>query len=289
MVLVCIFAVDQAAADGRKYKNQRNYKIGQQGGFPPFDIAPLVGVNNDILTAICDANTNMTCKLIALTSTDCVDTDDAGNQITGRALVWGRVVGCMGWFNTPTRKQLGMEFGEAYSRGTTPQLIALDGNMTFDTLGSEGQINDVTIGFIDGFFTDRECLNTRYGGNFGAEFFLSEQAGRDKMLAALSDEDLALIFWDNLDTLPEGTHPVGEPIEVCGPALSLATYPPNTQRKRKSDNLRRDYNCGLALIRENGELEAICQSWIDDGFNPACILEGPPPTVQCVEGNLGDN
>ena len=108
------------------------------------------------------------------------------------------------------------------------------------------------------------------------------------MLAALGGS-LALIFWDNLDTVPEGTHPVGEPIETCGPALSLVTYPPGQRTKWKSDSLRRDYNCGLALIRENGELERICDVWTEDGFNIACILEGPPPTVQCVEDILTDH
>ncbi len=279
IALVSLFAVDQAAAD------QRKYVIGQQGGFPPFDIAPLVGVNNDILTALCDANTNMTCKLKALTATDCVDTDVDGNQITGPALVKGRVDGCMGWFDTSTRKQLGMEFGEGYSRGTTPQLIALDGDTRFDNLSPEKVIDDVTIGFLEGFFTDPACLNTRYTGNFTAAFFPSEEAGRNDMLAELGGS-LALIFWDNLDTVPEGTHPVGEPIETCGPALSLVTYPPGQRTKWKSDSLRRDYNCGLALIRENGELERICDVWTEDGFNIACILEGPPPTVQCVEDNF---
>lgn len=279
IALVSLFAVDQAAAD------QRKYVIGQQGGFPPFDIAPLVGVNNDILTALCDANTNMTCKLKALTATDCVDTDVDGNQITGPALVKGRVDGCMGWFDTSTRKQLGMEFGEGYSRGTTPQLIALDGDGDFDNLGPEGVIDGVTIGFLEGFFTDPACLRTRYIGNFTEEFFPSEDEGRDEMLDELGGS-LALIFWDSLDTVPEGTHLVGEPIETCGPELSLVTYPPGRRTKWKSDSLRRDYNCGLALIRENGILGLICDFWIAGGDNPACILEGPPPTVQCVEDNF---
>ena len=61
MTLVCSVWVGPIAAEERKYR------IGQQGGFPPFDIVPFVGVNNDILTALCDANTNMTCKLKALT------------------------------------------------------------------------------------------------------------------------------------------------------------------------------------------------------------------------------
>ena len=284
VALVCSIAVAHAAADERKYK------IGQAGGFPPFVIVPLAeGVDLDILTALCDVNTNMTCNLKALTSTDCVDTDEAGNQITGRALVEGRVDGCMGWFNTLTRKQLGMEFGEPYSRGPTPQLIALDGDTRFDTLDTEVEINDVTIGFLKGFFNDPGCLNTRYGGNFGAEFFPGDQVGREDLVAALGG-DIALIFWDNIDTpLPEGTHSVGERIEGCGPALSMATYPPSKRRKRKSDNLRRDYNCGLALIRENGKLQEICDSWKAREFNPACILEGPLPTVQCVEENLADH
>ena len=203
--------------------------------------------------------------------------------------VVGQVDGCMGWFDTPTRRQLGMEFGEIFSRGTTPQLIAVDGDTRFDTLGPEGEINDVTIGFFKGVFSDPKCLNTRYGGNFDTLLFSSDQDGRNDILAALTGEPLALIFWDNLDTLPEGTHPVGRPIEVCGPALSLLTYPPSEKRNRKSDNLRRDFNCGLALIRENGKLQEICESWEARGFNPACILEGPPPTEQCVEDHLTDH
>ena len=283
MALVCCVSATQAAADERKYK------IGENGGFPPFDIVPGEGVDHDILTALCEANTNMTCKLKAVTVTDCVDFDETGNQITGPALVEGRVDGCIGWFDTPTRRQLGMEFGEIFSRGTTPQLIARDEDTTFDTLGPEGDFNDdVIIGFLKGFFNDAACLNTRYEGNFQTQFFSSEQE-RASMVTALRGGTLSLVFWDNLDTVPEGTHPVGERIEVCGPALSLATYPPSQRRKRKSDNLRRDFNCGLALIRENGELEAICNRWIEDGFNPACILEGPPPTVQCVEDNLADS
>jgi len=37
-----------------------------------------VEVNNDILTAICEANMNITCKLKFLALTDCVDTGADG-------------------------------------------------------------------------------------------------------------------------------------------------------------------------------------------------------------------
>ncbi len=77
----------------------------------------------------------------------------------------------------------------------------------------------------------------------------------------------------------------GEPILTCGPDLSLAVFPPSTRRKHKSDELQRDYNCGLALIRASGVLEQICVNSPHPGGDPACIFEGPPPTVQCLADN----
>ena len=49
--------------------------------------------------------------------------------------------------------------------------------------------------------------------------------------------------------------------------------------------LQRDYNCGLALIRASGVLEQICVNSPHPGGDPACIFEGPPPTVQCLADN----
>jgi hypothetical protein len=105
------------------------------------------------------------------------------------------------------------------------------------------------------------------------------------MVAALIGGEIDLAFWDNPETVPAGAHLVGHGIGTCGPELGLAVYPPSSKRRHVSDDLRRDYNCGLALIRMNGELERICTASPYPGGDPACILEGPPPTVQCLEDN----
>ena len=78
---------------------------------------------------------------------------------------------------------------------------------------------------------------------------------------------------------------VGEPILTCGPDLGLAVFPPSRSRKSKSDELRRAFNCGLALIRANGVLNEICENSNHPGGDPACLLDGPPPTVQCLADN----
>ena len=263
----------------------RVYKIAQAFPFPPWDVGPLEGVTIDVLTAICEANTPMGCRFTVLPSEACFDTDGEGNVIVGPALASGQVDGCVSWFKTPARERLGAEFGHGYSSGSIPQLIASDGNTAFDDLGAEGSLDDADVAFFAGFFSDAACLSTRYT-DFQAVLFSSDPAGREAMLAALLEENIDLAFWDSLGTVPEGTHLVGEPIEACGPDnLGLAVYPPSSSRKHESDGLRRDYNCGLAVIRANGVLEQICTNSPHPGGDPACLLDGPPPTLQCLADN----
>ena len=176
------------------------------------------------------------------------------------------------------------EFGHGYSSGPTPQLIASNGNTAFDNLGAEGSLNQAEVGFLAGFFNDEVCLSAHYG-DFSAVIFSSDQAGIEAMVVALLEEDIDLVFWDSLNTVPDGAHLVGEPVQTCGPELGLPTFPPSTSRKHKSDELRRDYNCGLALIRANGVLDQVCSQSPHPGGDPACLLDGPPPTVQCVADN----
>jgi hypothetical protein len=78
---------------------------------------------------------------------------------------------------------------------------------------------------------------------------------------------------------------VGEPVQDCGPHLALIVFPPRSRHRRQSDRLRRDFNCGLALIRANGVMANICANSAHPGGDPTCILDGPPPTVQCLADN----
>ena len=196
----------------------------------------------------------MKCRFTAVASEACFDTDSDGNPFVGPALTSGKADGCVAWFKTAAREQLGAEFGHGYSKGSTSQLIADDGNNAFDGLGAEGNLGGADVAFFSGFFSDTACLGTHYT-DFASVFYSSDSAGRQAVLDALMNGDIDLVFWDSLGTVPAGTHLVGEPIDACGPdQLGLMVYPPSRSRKHNSDSLRRDYNCGLALIRESGLL-----------------------------------
>lgn len=263
---------------------QRVYRIGLTYPFPPWDVGPLEGVDYDLLSAICKANRPMHCMLQALPSEACVDTDAGGNMIIGQALASGAIDGCVAWYGTDARKQLGAEFTDGYSYGPQPQLIAANGDTRYDGVGASGSLESAQVGFISGFFNDTNCLARHYS-DFTASFYSSTSSGRDEMIAALIGGDLDLVFWDSVATLPAGTHLVGEPVLDCGPQLSMMVFPPSTSRPHQSDALRRDFNCGLALIRRSGKMAQICSSWTQPGVDPACVLEGPEPTVQCLEQN----
>ncbi len=273
-----------AGCSGELNEQTRVYKIGEYFPSPPWDVGPLEGVSFDILTAICEANAPMKCQFEVVLGQDCFDTDDEGNPKIGQALASGQVDGCPTWFDTPARRRLGAEFGHGYSSGPTPQLIASNDNTEFDKLGAEGSLDQADVSFFAGFFSDPACLSTRYS-DFETVFFPSDQAGREAMVAALLAGSIDLTFWNHIGTVPDGAHVVGEPILTCGPDLSLAVFPPSRSRKRESDELRRDYNCGLALIRANGVLEEICANSPHPGGDPACLLDGPPPTIQCLADN----
>lgn len=263
----------------------RAYKIAQTFPFPPWDVGPMEGVSIEVLTAVCEANAPMKCQFKVLPARDCFDTDDKGNRVVGEALASGQVDGCLTWFNTTERRHLGAEFGHGYSSGSTPQLIASDNNDEFDNLGADGSLGQADVAFQDGFFNDPLCLSTSYS-DFKPMSFGSDEAGEKAIVDALIDESIDLAFWASQGTLPTGTHFVGVPISVCGRDLGIALYPPSTSRKHKSDALRRDYNCGLALIRDNGVLEEICTNSPHPGGDPACLLdERPPPTLQCLADN----
>lgn len=276
--LVCIWSQSLVA-------ETRVYKIAQVFPFPPWDVGPLEGVSIDVMTAICEANAPMKCQFEVPPAQDCFDTDDQGNPSVGLALASGQIDGCLTWFKTPARERLGAEFGHGYSRGSTPQLIASNGNTAFEMLGADGTLDQAVVGFLAGFFSDAACLGTHYD-DFTTMIFPSDQAGLEETVAALIAKTIDLAFWGSLDTVPSDTHVVGEPIKTCGPEeLGLAVYPPSMRRKNHSDALRRDYNCGLALIRANGVLEQICTNSTHPGGDPACRLIGPPPTIQCLADN----
>lgn len=284
-LFVLTMALGEPAQAGKPGSSTRVYKIAQAHPYPPWDVGPLEGVSIDVTQAICEANAPMKCKFTPVASEQCFDTDDEGQPFVGPGLASGRFDGCLTWFRTAAREQLGAEFAHGYSTGPTAQLIASDTNPVFDGLGGSGSLGGAVVAFFAGFFSDAGCLSSQYS-DFEAITSPSDEASRDLLVTDLQDGVIDLIFWDNPSTVPDGTKLVGEAIPSCGPDLQgLAVYPPSTSRKPKSDALRRDFNCGLALIRASGELEAICSSSPHPGGDPACVLEGPPPTEQCLQDN----
>lgn len=259
---------------------QRGYTVALGFPFPPWDVGPLTGFNTDLLRAVCAANRGMRCHLVDLPNGDCVGSDAQGRPIIGPALVAGHVDGCMGWLTTDQREELGAEFSRAYSFGPTPQLIARDGDSRFNGLAPSGSIAGARVGFLGGFFSDPACLVKHYTG-FSPLIFSTEQAGQQALVAALLAGSLDLVFWDNIHTVPAGAHVVGSAIEDCGPHLALIVYPPRARGSQRADELRRDFNCGLALVRDNGVMAGLCAGSRHPGGDPQCILDGPPPTQQC--------
>jgi hypothetical protein len=262
----------------------RPHTIALGSAFPPWDVGPLTGANHDLLTAICRANAGMRCTIVDRPYGDCLGSDAEGRPVIGPALASGEVDGCMGWLITPERQQLGGEFTDAYSLGPIPQLIASDASHAFDGLGAGGGLAGARVGFLSGFFNNPTCLARHYT-DFSPTLFEAGQAGRDAIIDALRAGGLDLAFWDNVNTVPAGTHVVGTPVQDCGPHLSVIVFPPGGRDRAGADRLRRAFNCGLALIRANGEMAAICAASTHPGGDPTCLLDGPPPTVQCLERN----
>ena len=261
----------------------RVYSIGIGFPFPPWDVGPARGVNYDLLTAMCAANSAMRCRIKVRPYGDCVASDAAGNPVIGPGLASGALDGCIGWLDTPERVQLGGEFQDAYSFGPTPQLIAADGRGV-GRIEDGDSLDGAMVGFLAGFFNNPSCL-ARHHDEFEPEIFEGSTAGRSAMIAALASGAIELAFWDSVETVPAGTHAVGLPIRDCGPLLSTIVFPPNTGGRDRADDLRRDLNCGLALIRANGVMAEICSRSRYPGGDPQCILEGPAPTVQCLAEN----
>ena len=149
-LLVFALAVDAEA-------QRRVYTIGVGFAFPPWDVGARRGVNHDLLRAMCGANKAMRCRIQAHPNASCVSSDAAGNNVIGAALVAGSLDGCIGWFNTPEREQLGAEFAHPYSVGPTPHLIAADGG-GFGRLEEGDSLGGAVVGFLGGFFNDATCL-----------------------------------------------------------------------------------------------------------------------------------
>jgi hypothetical protein len=280
LILTCLLL----CVPGVSAAQSRQYTIALGFPFPPWDVGPLEGVNYDLLTAICSANTAMRCRIIDRPTSECVDSDAAGHPVIGSGLTLGRFDACMGWFDTPQRKQLGAEFADAHSLGPVPQLIARDSNPIFDNLDEGDDLGGAAVGFLSGLFHNPDCLGNHYE-NFTPHVFSADQSGRDAMIAALLNGTIDLAFWESVATVPAGTHVVGVPVHDCGPELSTIVFPPRKAAKHKADEFRRDFNCGLALIRQNGVMASICASSTHPGGDPHCILDGPAPTVQCLADN----
>ncbi len=90
------------------------------GTFPPFTSGPFQGIDFEVLKAVCEANTDMKCKVQLRDFSEC--SIDGG---VGDALEKGKVDGCMNWVNTAPRAVEGFEFAEPYHTSSPPQLICV--------------------------------------------------------------------------------------------------------------------------------------------------------------------
>ena len=66
---------------GDEEDTQEPYKIAIGNDWTPYDAGVLTGLNHDILTAICAANTGMDCEIIDAPYNECFTADDDGNMV----------------------------------------------------------------------------------------------------------------------------------------------------------------------------------------------------------------
>jgi len=223
------------------------FVIGLGDGYPPFDVGSLEGLNYDVLTAVCDANDDMDCDIQDAPYSDCFTTDDDGNAIIGAKLDDGTFDGCMGWYLTQARRDLGITFSEDYVAGMPTSLIALEA--TADITGTD--LGGASVGFISGYMVDQTCLDKHYS-NYTAVVLDDTTA----VAAAVVDGTVLYAFWDSVlpDQLPEGTKLVGDEINDCtDEGLGLAAYGDN------AEDLVEAFNTGLDLLRDDGTLEQLCE------------------------------
>jgi ABC-type amino acid transport substrate-binding protein len=227
----------------------RSYDIALGNNYPPYDVSALNGLNFDVLTAVCAANANMECNIVDAPYTDCFDNDADGNPMVGAKLADGTFDGCMGWFITQTRIDLGIVFSDDYTAGLPVSLIQASGGAAL----SGTDLGGATVGFFSGFFNDDGCLGDYYS-NFETQFYGGDTFRQDA-LADLADGTIDYLFWDAAPPLdpPTDAEYVGDPIGDCpDQGLAMAGYGDTAA------DLASDFNAGLSAIRADGTFEQIC-------------------------------
>jgi len=273
-------------------------KIGMDPGtFPPFTSGAFQGIDFEVLKAVCEANRTMKCELQLRAFSEC-----AMGEGVGQALEQGTVDGCINWVETVPRKTQGFEFANPYHTSSPPQLICVAHNLNSLTCATAPEINgtgllnlnNATVGFVSGFFAAPACLNDIYDAGTYTVF---EENGENPILSEnelefrLNNGDIDYGFWDTTNPVPDGLILAGAKVPSCGSENSLLLYPPSRGRPHQSDTFRREWNCGLALVRHTPELLTDLLTALETELGRApvdpeeFIQEGPLPTVQCLEGN----
>jgi hypothetical protein len=273
-------------------------KIGlDPGTFPPFTSGPFQGIDFEVLKAVCAANRTMKCEFQLRAFSEC-----SMGEGVGQALEHGTVDGCINWVATAPRKAQGFEFANSYHTSSPPQLICvadLENSLTCATapeINGMGllNLNNATVGFVSGFFAAPACLNDIYDDGTYTVF---KENGENPILSEselecrLNKGDIDYGVWVTTNPVPDGTILAGAEVPSCGSENSLLLYPPSTGRPHQSDTLRREWNCGLALVRQTPELLTDLLTALENELGRAplnpeeFIQDGPVPTVQCLEGN----
>ena len=319
-IVLCVFTIlimnqSDAVSSSRDRENElneinvgdgpRHYKINTyDSGFPPWDIGTLdyeleqrnktgfAGAGLEILMRVCEANKAMKCSIIQDRYQRCLDVDSNNEQVIGDALKSGEFDGCHLWFQTAGRLGLGMEYSNGWSTGPRTTLIRSTiakaiGQKTVSKPDAQDSLIDLDgakVLFYKAFWTNESCLKKVYKN------FSGETVPYGNAIPLLEDGKADYVFWFNDQALFfPNTAVVGEPILDCHiglpGSLGLSVFPSREDGKQsQADQLRRDYNCGLALIRE--EIPALCESVLKaHGRDPLCIslIDLPNPTARCLK------
>ncbi|XP_070544308.1 arginine-binding periplasmic protein-like [Ptychodera flava] len=232
------------------------------------DDGKLAGFFIDLVHAVCEAAKKQ-CRIMYDASSNCYTHHVGEHSRIGPGLLGKNYDACLGWMETEERGH-SVGFTDAFwDDGNEAHFYVKAGNPKgFDPDHVEGK----SIGFVDGWVSDKSCLQHHYGQESVAASLKPHTeyiSDSDKLFEQLEDETLDSIFVIGAiarHAEEHGFERVGGVIH-CGTGLYHAIT-------RKDSHLPEWFDETLAEMKENGQYYSVCHK--------AVQLHGKKGEVKCV-------
>ncbi|XP_072047805.1 arginine-binding periplasmic protein-like isoform X2 [Amphiura filiformis] len=233
------------------------------------------GFDVDIVNAVCKI-AGKNCRFSADVYTRCWDSQVGEAQRGGMGLYAGFYDACTGWFHTYVRDRT-FQFSDPFSTVKADEFgfgIKSGNHRNF----SYRDISDKTIGFIDGFSADEDCVarqdNIQGGVPIPTEN-VRHYTSHEQLLAAIQNEEVdagfdAVVILMNADM-----------VEVIPGFRAQCSIAGQSMMMRKDNTLWEWWNPAFAKLRASTEYKVICRDLLEQhGHFP-----GPRPEDHCFNYN----